>query len=603
MALLIALSITGSATALSAEPGDMSALRDTPNVTTLAGDGAAGINDGPAKTAKFLAPVGLTYDRHGDLIIADRDAQRIRVLSKNGIVRTLAGSGRMTSLGIGVPGGFKDGSAQQARFNNPLSIAVLANDDILIADSKNHVIRRLHDGTVSTFAGAHEEAGNTDGPVASARFADPRSIVALPDDTVYVADYPNGVRRIKNGVVSTLHFKFASAVTALSLTQSTTPKLLAGTSRQIFTVDLNSTHVDYEYETESLFVNVPSREGFAPAGPPSAIAALGDDSFVYTDALHHAVRMGQNGEEFFAKVLSALPSEDSSNRGGAYSDGSGSTAQFFAPQGIAADGRGGFAVSDTGNRRIRFLSPFNYRTDVLTSVHHDEANVDPNAYNVAIVGNSYVWTNQSWESSIAGETTAKIRAADRAHRVRVYPIERQGIPALAAMDLINNLYADGPFNMIVLDIPTYGQLMTAGEVSRDFGPGWQLTLQQAIQKTSKNLAAHNVKFMVLVQPGALDFPNELAYRTAPKGLLDEHSPVSLIRDPAEIEQHHGDMAKALQAASVSLLDVWPEFLASENARLRKPLFGTWDHHLSPAGVSLVSDALAKRLLHDKPWAK
>ena len=62
-------------------------------VTTLAGSGSTGFADGPGSKASFMLPMGLAYDRSGNAYVADAAAQRIRMIQKNGTVRTIAGSG------------------------------------------------------------------------------------------------------------------------------------------------------------------------------------------------------------------------------------------------------------------------------------------------------------------------------------------------------------------------------------------------------------------------------------------------------------------------------------------------------------------------------
>ncbi len=124
-------------------------------VTTLAGSGKAGFADGPARSASFMLPVGVAWGTKGQLYVADAAAQRLRVVLPDGSVRTVAGSGQPASTGLWVPGGYADGNGAAARFNTPMGIAVGPNDDVFVADARNHCIRRVTpNGAVTTFAGS-----------------------------------------------------------------------------------------------------------------------------------------------------------------------------------------------------------------------------------------------------------------------------------------------------------------------------------------------------------------------------------------------------------------------------------------------------------------
>ena len=159
------------------------------NVTTLAGSGIRGYQDGPAATARFFDARGMTFDGAGNLLIADRAGHRIRMLTPAGVVSTVAGTGTA---------GFLDGPAAQARFNGPQGLAVDGAGNIYVSDTQNHRLRRIApNGQVSTVAGSGA-AGFADGPAATARFLNPYDLCwVAASATLYVADYGNHrVRRL-----------------------------------------------------------------------------------------------------------------------------------------------------------------------------------------------------------------------------------------------------------------------------------------------------------------------------------------------------------------------------------------------------------------------
>lgn len=113
-------------------------------VTTLAGDGVAGFRDGPASQARFNGPIGVAVDDKGNVFVADTYNDRIRVISSDGQVRTLAGRD--------MPG-FADGQGSAAAFDTPTGIAIDRLGRLLVADAGNKAIRRVEpDGRVSTLA-------------------------------------------------------------------------------------------------------------------------------------------------------------------------------------------------------------------------------------------------------------------------------------------------------------------------------------------------------------------------------------------------------------------------------------------------------------------
>lgn len=112
-------------------------------VTTLAGSDA-GYADGAGGNAKFYTPTGVAVDASGNVYVADLGNHKIRKVTPDGNVSTLAGS----------TAGYLDGQGTSAKFNKPADVAVDANGNIYVADYSNNKIRKItSDGTVSTLAG------------------------------------------------------------------------------------------------------------------------------------------------------------------------------------------------------------------------------------------------------------------------------------------------------------------------------------------------------------------------------------------------------------------------------------------------------------------
>lgn len=159
-------------------------------VTTVAGGGPpgsrGGLVDGPAGVARFFGPEGLTVDVEGNIFVADTLNNRIRRITPDGVVTTVAGSGPGTVYGF--DGDLVDGPADAARFNDPSDVAVDAAGTLYVTDRLNHVVRMITpDGQVSTFAGTGRP-GSTDGIGQAASFELPNRIAIDRDGNLYVTE-------------------------------------------------------------------------------------------------------------------------------------------------------------------------------------------------------------------------------------------------------------------------------------------------------------------------------------------------------------------------------------------------------------------------------
>jgi sugar lactone lactonase YvrE len=167
-------------------------------VTTFAGKaGEAGSNDGPALGARFWVPKGIAVGPAGEIYVADTFNYTIRRISVGGVVTTIAGS-------AGQPGTI-DGVGANARFGEPLALAVDPAGNIYVADGSTCTVRKVTAaGAVTTLAGS--VCGFADGPAASARFGYLPGIDIDADHNVYLADAgSNSIRRIsESGIVTTL---------------------------------------------------------------------------------------------------------------------------------------------------------------------------------------------------------------------------------------------------------------------------------------------------------------------------------------------------------------------------------------------------------------
>lgn len=163
-------------------------------ITLVAGNGTRGFSGdgGLATQARLNHPNDLAIGPDGSLYIADYDNHRIRRVSPNGIITTIAGNG---SRGYGGDGG----PATQAMLRNPQGITVASDSSLYIADRRNHRIRKVSpEGIITTVAGNGILGYDGDGGISTgAKLNLPIAVALSPNENLYIADYYNHrIRRV-----------------------------------------------------------------------------------------------------------------------------------------------------------------------------------------------------------------------------------------------------------------------------------------------------------------------------------------------------------------------------------------------------------------------
>lgn len=240
-------------------------------VTTLAGTGIAGYLDGPDSVAKFNAPSDLCADEAGNVYVSDFQNQYIRKISTDGTVTTIAGNGIA---------GYVDGAASVAEFNYPRGICMDAVGNLFIADSWNHRIRKIDvNGNVSTLAGYSDTIGvqspgdYADGSDTSARFNVPCGMSIDSAGNLYLADaYNHRIRKITPaGVVTTVAGSGATGSVNGGFADGTLDTALLNTPTEVFVDQQGRIFIGDTYN---------NRIRLASNGFMSTIAGNGEEDYV-----------------------------------------------------------------------------------------------------------------------------------------------------------------------------------------------------------------------------------------------------------------------------------------------------------------------------------
>ena len=155
----------------------------------VAGNGKKGTpTDGAnAKTAPLVDPRAACVDRKGNVYILERSGHAMRVVDPQGKIRTVAGTGKAGNSGDG-------GDARHATLNGPKHLCVDLDDNVIIADTANHVIRKYtpRDGKIVRLAGTGKKGDSKDGgnPLAIS-FNEPHGVFVHPSGTLYIVDSLN----------------------------------------------------------------------------------------------------------------------------------------------------------------------------------------------------------------------------------------------------------------------------------------------------------------------------------------------------------------------------------------------------------------------------
>ena len=254
-------------------------------VRTLAGSpGQSGSADGVGAAARFNLPTGIAigFRGGGDLYISDYGNNLIRKITLDGVVTTLAGL-------VGVLGS-NDGQVDVATFNHPGGLAFDQQDNLLVVDTDNHLVRKIIDPygwfykRVVTLAGRTNESGLMDGTGDGALFNQPEGITIDGSGNIYVADTNNAVVRkiTPTGTVSTLALSLSPPSAPMIMTQPSSQSVNVGSSVIMNVVASGTPTPTYQWRKNGTAISGATAASYMLSLP--AIGDTGSYTVVVTNA-------------------------------------------------------------------------------------------------------------------------------------------------------------------------------------------------------------------------------------------------------------------------------------------------------------------------------
>ena len=328
-------------------------------ITTVAGDGGQGGfsgDGGPATKALLTNPTGIAVDKSGNLYIADRGNQRIRmVTASSGTISTIAGSSTIGLSGDGGP-------AAKATFTLPTGIAIDATGNLYIADENNRAIRRIStSGIITTVAGTGQFGYSGDnGQATKAKLAGPQGVAVDASGNLYIADSGNERIRYVNisGIITTIAGTGAAGFSgdssaATAATFSNPVGVALDASGNVYVADLDNNRIRRFVVGGAVTTFAGTTTSAGDGGPstqarvePWAVAVDSSGNLYIADRSEQRVRkVAPSG------TISTVAGTGQTGFGG--DNGPGALALLSTPNDVAVDASGNVYIADAGNNRIR----------------------------------------------------------------------------------------------------------------------------------------------------------------------------------------------------------------------------------------------------------
>jgi hypothetical protein len=327
-------------------------------IITVAGNGTHGFSgdNGPAASAELNDPVGVAVDSAGNVYIADAGGSRIRKIS-GGVIATVAGNG---TEGFGGD----NGPATSAQLNEPYGVAVDYAGNIYVADLENSRIRRVSNGVITTAAGNGTQGFSGDnGPATSAQLGLESGLAMDSADNLYIADsYNHRIRKVSSGVITTAAGNGASGFSgdngpAISAQLASPGGIAVDSLGNLYIADTGNNRVRKVSGGVITTVAGNGTSGFSGDNGPATSAQLAGPEGIAVDSLGN-LYIADTGNNRVRTVSNGVITTVAGNGTYGFSgdNGPAASAQLAYPAGVAVDSAFNLYIADSENNRVRNVS-------------------------------------------------------------------------------------------------------------------------------------------------------------------------------------------------------------------------------------------------------
>ena len=323
-------------------------------ITTVAGGGANLGDGGQAIHASLAAPFGVFMDSSNNLFIADSSNHRIRKVNSSGIISTVAGTGTAGFSGDG-------GLATSAKLNDPVAVTMDAARNLFIADFGNHCVRVINSNNIiTTVAGNSTNGYSGDGGLATnANLSGPASVAVDSLGNLFVADHRNNsIRQIgTNGIIATVA---GGILNDGDFATNATLNVVYGTAfdsvGNLYIADFNNNRIR-KIDTNGVITTVAGNGIYDYAGDGGAAtnASFKNPISIALDAWGNLFIADQNNFRIRKVDTYGIITTVAGTGSIGFSGDSGAAtnAKLSSIAGVAVDTLGNCFISDSSNNRIR----------------------------------------------------------------------------------------------------------------------------------------------------------------------------------------------------------------------------------------------------------
>lgn len=356
-------------------------IKSTPAsiITTIAGTGTRGFTgDGfEATLARISRPIRLAYDKTGNLLFADADNNRIRKVTPEGIISTIAGTGIAGYNGDNI-------LAATAQLNFPLGVAVDKNNNIFIVDNNNNRIRKIafDSGMITTVAGNGSSGDTGDGGLATlATMNEPQNVEVNKDGDLYISDIGNHrIRKVtaSSGQMSTVAGTgtggFSGEGMLATAAQLMSPNNVSlDDGGNFYICDSGNNRIRLVTIATGMITTIVGNgsAGFSGDNGQALAASLNGPASTAIDPLGNLFLSDRGNQRIrrvdgASKVITTVAGNGTAGYNG---DGiAGIQARLNGPTGLAFDPSGRLILADRDNSRVRRLTPLSGEDSLAPAV-------------------------------------------------------------------------------------------------------------------------------------------------------------------------------------------------------------------------------------------